>query len=157
MPCLVQIWIFMLIIGLARIWYVTYDASRSFKPQDILWLIFFVFYLNFMDLKWIKSIKLNKNRKNKYLILNLIMAHVGGMTRLNQVEKVGPFVKNWSFKDSWLWPFHKNFSTSPMHILLNFDHMNMFLDILERSWSPLTNAFGTMSFGFTNLKLRSLT
>ena len=30
-------------------------------------------------------------------------------------------------------PFHKNFPTSPMHILLNFDHMNMFLDILERS------------------------
>ena len=29
--------------------------------------------------------------------------------------------------------FTKKFPTSPMHILLNFDHMNMFLDILERS------------------------
>ena len=85
------------------------------------------------------------------------MGHVGGMAKLIQVEKVGPFCQKWSFKDNWLWPFHKNFPTSPMHILLNFEVMNMFLDILESSWSPLTNVFGPMSFWFTNLKLWSLT
>ena len=63
-------------------------------------------------------------------------------------KKVGPFVKNWSFEDSWLLAILEKCPTSTMHNFLNFELLEVFLDFLETLRCPLINFLSHLIFIF---------